>query len=73
MIRLAALAGLIVLAACAAPVAEPQTNVNVHATPAGVAVTPSVSTRIGTARVGVTPHGARIGTRIGGIGIGIGL
>ncbi|OJY33463.1 MAG: hypothetical protein BGP11_21525 [Rhodobacterales bacterium 65-51] len=71
--RTAAVLGLILLAACAAPVSEPQTNLNVHATPTGVAVTPSVSTRVGTARVGVTPHGARIGTRIGGIGIGIGL
>ncbi|GHC13010.1 hypothetical protein GCM10007291_07990 [Gemmobacter nanjingensis] len=71
--RTAAVLGLILLAACAASVPEPQTNLNVHATPTGVAVTPSVSTRVGTARVGVTPHGARIGTRIGGIGIGIGL
>jgi hypothetical protein len=71
--RTAAVLGLILLAACAAPVPEPQTNLNVHATPTGVAVTPSVSTRVGTARVGVTPHGARIGTRIGGIGIGNGL
>lgn len=60
---------LLLLAACS----EPQPNVNVHAGPTGVAVTPSVSTQIGTAQIGVTPHGARIGTRIGGIGIGIGL
>lgn len=60
---------LLFLAACA----EPQPNVNVHAGPNGVAVTPSVATRVGTARIGVTPHGARIGTRIGGVGIGIGL
>ena len=73
MTRNIAILGFVLLAACAAPATEPQTNVNIHATPTGVAVTPSVSTRVGTARIGITPHGARIGTRIGGVGLGIGL
>jgi hypothetical protein len=60
---------LLPLAACA----EPQPNVDIHAGPSGVAVTPSVSTNVGAARIGLTPHGARLGTKIAGVGIGIGL
>lgn len=67
MIRLAAL--VLLLAACAAP--EPHVGVGVS--PAGVAVTPSVGTRAGPLRLGVTPHGARIGAGLGPLGIGLAL
>ena len=63
----------LVLAACAAPVREPQVGLNMGVTPQGVRVTPNVATNVGGVRLGVNPYGGRISTRVGGVGIGIGL
>ena len=59
----------LLLAACA----PAQPHLGVRATPAGVAVTPSVATTMGGVRIGASPHGAHLGTRIGGVGLGIRL
>ena len=66
--RRALLIGLL-LAACA----PAQPHLGVRATPSGVAVTPSVATTLGDVRIGATPQGAHLGTRIGPLGLGVGL
>jgi hypothetical protein len=64
------LLALLALAACAEP---PQTDVGVVASGNDISVVPTVSTNVGGVRIGANPYGARIGTSIGGIGIGVGL
>lgn len=63
------LALILLLAACTTP----RAGVNVGVTPAGTVVTPSVATTMGGLRLGVSPNGGRIGTRLGPVNLGVGF
>lgn len=73
--RRAACLALILLAGCAPGprLHHPRAAVTTAVTPAGMAVTPHVSTGIGGVRLGVGPNGARVGTRFGPVSVGVGL
>ena len=62
---------LLALAACADPDA-PHLGLGVGVGPTGVRVTPSVSTRLGPTSLGVSPHGAAVGTGYRNLGLSVG-
>ena len=66
------IAAALVLAGCSDPNA-PYLGLGVGFGPSGVQVTPRVTTRVGNTSLGVSPHGAAVGTTIGNVGIGASL
>lgn len=62
----------VALAGCTTP-APVQPSVGVAVSPAGVRMAPRVAADLGGATVGLGLNGGSIGTRVGGIGLGMGF